>query len=148
MSPIATAGETLRRGTPAIINADENSILLAITMSDHDACGSLPQSVLKGNYVAQVLSQPIGTRRYLLNQQGTGFKHAEQTVNVASNQCWIECESTVDNFTIEFGSSTGLLNAPSVERGRTGSIFTLAGHRLTHRQKGINIIENKKVLVK
>ena len=148
MSPIATAGETLRRGTPAILNADEGTIALPITMSDHDACGPLPQSVLKGNYVAQALSQPTGTRRYLLNQQGTGFKHADQTANVASNQCWIECESTVDNFTIQFGQSTGILDAPSVEQGRTGSIFTLAGHRLSHRQKGINVIENKKVLVK
>ena len=147
MSPIATAGKTLLRGTPAIINADESSILLAITMSDHDALGPLPQSVLKGNYVAQTLSQTTKARCYLLNQQGTEFEHAEQAANVASNQCWIECDSSVDNFTIQFSSLTGLPDFPSVGQGNTEKIFSVSGQRLPHRQKGINIIENKKVLV-
>ena len=147
VSPIATAGETLRRGTPAIINADENTILLAVTMSDYDARGSLPQSVLRGNYVAQSLSQLTGNRRYLLNQQGTEFKSFEQTVNVASNQCWVECANYGDTFALRFDSSTGLPDVPSVEQAHARTIFTLAGHRLLHQQKGVNIIGNKKVLV-
>ena len=130
-----------------IINADENTVLLAVTMSDYDARGSLPQSVLRGNYVAQSLSQPTGNRRYLLNQQGTEFKSFEQTVNVASNQCWVECANYGDTFALRFDSSTGLPDVPSVEQAHARTIFTLAGHRLLHQQKGVNIIGNKKVLV-
>ena len=147
LSPIATAGETLRRGTPAIINADEATVALPISMSDYDAHGPLPQSVLRGNYVAQALTQATGNRRYLLNQQGTEFKSFEQTVNVASNQCWIECDGSSETFSIRFDSPTRLPEAPSVEQGHTETIFTLAGHRLSCKQKGVNIIGNKKVLV-
>jgi hypothetical protein len=147
MRPIAGPGETLKSGTPAIVNGSAGIHRFAITMSDYGAVASFPESLLKGNYVESSLSQSGDARKYLFAQNT--FKAFDGSRNVAANQCWIECNvAQANEFTISFSDPTGIDAVLSTAQGEDGDIYNVAGERLDRAQKGINIVGNKKVLVK
>ena len=61
----------------------------------------------------------------------------------------MECNVTQANeFTVYFSDPTGIEEIPSTPQGQSGNIYSIAGKRLSHPQKGINIVDSKKVLVK
>ena len=150
MMPIAGSGDILRGGTPAIIKAEERTVMLPITMVDGDAKGPLPQSLLRGNYVAQALAQGSDAKRFVLTQQDgeVGFRAFDGTTDVAANQCWVECDMPeVSEFALSFGFSTGIYDTPTVGQERSSHIYNIAGQRLSKAQRGVNIIGNRKVVV-
>ena len=53
-----------------------------------------------------------------------------------------------NEFTISFSDPTGIDAVLSTAQGEDGDIYNVAGERLDRAQKGINIVGNKKVLVK
>ena len=147
MRPIAGPGETLKSGTPAIVNGSAGIHRFAITMSDYGAVASFPESLLKGNYVESSLSQSGDARKFLFAQNT--FKAFDGSRNVAANQCWMECNvAQANEFTISFSDPTGIDAVLSTAQGEDGDIYNVAGERLDRAQKGINIVGNKKVLVK
>ena len=147
MRPIAGPGETLKSGTPAIVNGSAGIHRFAITMSDYGAVASFPESLLKGNYVESSLSQSGDARKYLFAQNT--FKAFDGSRNVAANQCWMECNvAQANEFTISFSDPTGIDAVLTTAQGEGGDIYNVAGERLDRAQKGINIVGNKKVLVK
>lgn len=148
MAPIATSGETLKGGTPAIINGSEGLYALPITMNDGGAKGSLDQSLLKGNYVAGTLTQGGDTRKYLLAMEdgAAEFEAFEGSTSVPANQCWMECGMPeVDELTLCFGTSTDIRTVSAARAAR--KVYNIAGQRLSEPQKGLNIVEGKKVFV-
>lgn len=148
MAPIATSGETLKGGTPAIINGSEGLYALPITMNDGGAKGSLDQSLLKGNYVAGTLTQGGDTRKYLLAMEdgAAEFEAFEGSTSVPANQCWMECGMPeVDELTLCFGTSTDIRAVSAARAAR--KVYNIAGQRLSEPQKGLNIVEGKKVFV-
>ena len=148
MSPIANSGETLKCGTPAVINGDAGVVEFPITMVDNGARNSLPQSLLKGNYVAQTLTQGSDTKKYTLVQQNNNveFSAFDGTADVKANQCWLECDmSEASKLVLCFEETTGIYDTPSIDNNEC--IYNIAGQRLSKSQAGINIIGNKKVLV-
>lgn len=148
MSPIATSGETLKGGTPAIINGSEGSYALPITMSEEGAKGPLDQSLLRGHYVAGTLTQDGDTRKYLLTMQdgAAGFEAFNGSTAVAANQCWMECSvSGADELALCFGTSTDIRSVSSARSAR--QVYNIAGQRLHAPQKGLNVVEGKKVFV-
>jgi hypothetical protein len=147
MRPIAGPGETLKSGTPAIVNGSAGIHRFAITMSDYGAVASFPESLLKGSYVESRLSQSGDARKYLFAQNT--FKAFDGSRNVAANQCWMECNvAQANEFTISFSDPTGIDAVLTTAQGEGGDIYNVAGERLDRAQKGINIVGNKKVLVK
>lgn len=50
-STIASPGETLKGGTPAIVNSGIGEYYFIITTSESAMKGSFPQSLLRGNYM-------------------------------------------------------------------------------------------------
>ena len=147
MRPIAGPGETLKSGTPAIVNGSAGIHRFAITMSDYGAVASFPESLLKGNYVESSLSQSGDARKFLFAQNT--FKAFDGSRSVAANQCWMECNvAQANEFTISFSDPTGIDAVLSTAQGEDGDIYNVAGERLDRAQKGINIVGNKKVLVK
>lgn len=146
MDVIAIPGETLKGGTPAILSGSEGNHQLPITLSDSEAKGSLPQSILKGNYVESNLTQSTGMKKFTLVAEAT-FTAFEGTKSIAANQCWLECGVPETNdIKIMFNDPTGIHDIHTTPQSR--SIYNIHGQQLKEPQKGINIIDNKKVLVK
>jgi hypothetical protein len=152
MKTIASPGETLKRGTPVIINGGERDLLFPITMSESDTKSTLDESILKGNYVAENLTQGTGKKKFILTlQEGKKavFKAFEASTGIAANQCWIEYDMPqADEITIYFDSQTGISEIQTTTRDNERRIYNLYGQPLNKPQKGINIIDNRKVLVK
>ena len=147
MRAIAGPGDTLKGGTPTIVNGSEGTYQLAITMSDHGAVTSLPESLLKGNFVESSLSQSSDTKKFLF--ANSTFKAFDGSKEIAANQCWMECSvAQASEFTVYFSDPTGIESITSTPQGKSAGIYDIAGKKLDTPQKGINIIDSKKVLVK
>jgi hypothetical protein len=150
LTPIAVSGETLKGGTPAIINGEQGYYTLTITMKDDNAKGTQEQSLLKGNYVTEKLSQNGDATKYLLAiQDGTpAFETFNGTADIAANQCWMECTMPdAEKFTICLPTSTGIQNTLAGTQGKERHIYNIAGQRLNSPQQGINIVDGKKFVV-
>jgi hypothetical protein len=151
MRAIAGPGETLKGGTPAIIKGNEGTLLFNITMSDNGAIGPVPQSLLKGNFVESSLPQNTDMKKLIFSNEGEKimFKAFDGSKDIAANQCWVECEMLqAGELTINFDNSTAIHKNPYIQENKSKNIYDIAGKRLDNPQKGINIIDNKKVLVK
>ena len=147
MRAIAAPGETLKSGTPTIINGSEGTHRFVITMSDHGAVTSLSESILKGNYVASNLTQSGDSKKFVF--ANNTFKAFEGSKEIAANQCWVECnQPQAAELTICFNTPTGIEEITSTPQEKSGNIYDIAGKRLNTPQKGINIIDSKKILVK
>ena len=116
-------------------------------MSDHGAVSSLPESLLKGNYVAGSLSQSGDTRKFLF--ANSTFKAFDGSKDIAANQCWMECDiAQANELAVSFSNPTGIESITSTPHSKESNIYNVAGERLNNPQKGINIVDNKKILVK
>lgn len=147
MRTIAGPGDTLKGGTPTIVNGSKGTYQLAITMSDHGAVTSLPESLLKGNYAESSLTQSSNTKKFLF--ANSTFKAFDGSKEIAANQCWMECNvAQASELTVHFSDPTGIEVIPSTPQGKSAGIYDIAGKKLNTPQKGINIIDSKKVLVK
>ena len=149
-TPIATSGEPLKGGTPTILKGDEGQYSLPITMAESGAKSSLEQSILKGNYVSCTLSQDDNTRKYSLSRQGgvPTFNAINNSTTIAANQCWMECNiPEVSTLALCFSTSTDILTPSATSQGSDKQTYNIAGQRLSRPQKGINIIEGKKVVI-
>ena len=150
MSLMANSGEILKKGTPAIINGSEGVVDFSITMDDNDARNSLPQSLLKGCYVAHTLEQGSGAKRYTLVQQNddVAFEVFEGSTTVHANGCWLEYDMAgADRVLLRFEEATGIHDTPSAENDADKEVYNIAGQCLDSQQEGLNIVGNKKVLV-
>ena len=151
MSLMANSGEILKSGTPAIINGREGVVDFPITMVDSDARNSLPQSLLKGCYVAHSLEQGSATKRYTLVAQNddVAFATYEGSTDIHANGCWLECDvAGADRMLLRFDDATGIHHASSVERYADKEVYNMAGQCIGDPQTGLNIVDNKKVLVR
>ena len=156
MDVIAEGGKVLKAGTPVIIKAAQGSYTLAITMDDTGAKGALEGSLLKGNFVSQTLTQVGDNKKFIFTNgtQGVGFYIMKDNSPIGANKCWMEWNmggANVRSLTIRFGDgdATDIENvevAPA--RPMQQGIYNLAGQRLEVPQKGINIINGKKVVIK
>ena len=151
MTPIAHSGEILKCGTPAVINGGDGIVEFPITMVDNGAKKSLPQSLLKGNYVAQELAQGDATKKYTLvpqNDDNIAFSAFDGTTNVKANQCWLECDMPeVNKFVLCFDEVTDIHDIPMASPSNSILIYNIAGQLLREPQAGLNIVGNKKVLI-
>ena len=147
MRAIAGPGETLKSGTPAVINGSAGTHSFAITMSDYGAVTSLPESLLKGNYVKSSLSQSNDIKKFIFAENA--FKSFDGSKDIVANQCWLECNvAQASEFAVRFCDPTGIEGITSTPQNRSEKIYNVAGERLQHTQKGINIVDSKKILVK
>ena len=149
MKAIAGPGDVLKKGTPAIVKGNEEALLLAITMSDYGAKGPLPQSLLKGNYVGSNLTQDSEVRKFVFTNAGDKslFKTFESSTSIAANQCWLECETTqASEIVLYFESTTGIQDIQASTRCK--NIYYIDGKCMKTPQKGINIVDNKKMFIK
>ncbi len=147
MQALAHPGETLKSGTPAIVNGSAGTYQFIITMSDSEVVCALPASLLKGNYVASTLSQSGESKKFILAEKA--FQTFDGTTNLPANQCWLECDlAQASALAIAFPDPTHIEGITAHPNSTTPNIYNTAGQRLTTPQRGINIIDQKKVMVK
>ena len=155
MDLIAEGGDILKKGTPVIVIAEQGSYDLAITMNNENAVSSLANSLLKGNFVSQTLTQGTDVKKFIFanGTQGVGFYIMDAGGTIGANKCWMEwampADANVRSLVIRFADTTDIENvevAPA--RPAQQGIYNLAGQRLEAPQKGVNIINGKKVVIK
>ena len=158
MQGIATAGETLKKGTPVIIKANEGRYNLTITMSDKDAQTSLAGSLLRGNFVKQDLVQGTDVKMFILTKDKNGvvgFYRMQASGTIGANKCWMEWttpagQAEARSFVFSFDEETGiddLISSGQPQNNASHLIYNMAGQRQNTPQRGLNIIGNKKMIV-
>ena len=95
LTKIAGAGNIVLAGTPVILMGSSENHVLEITTNNEDAKTSLGGSVLRGNYVAQILTVSNDTKRFVLN--GEVFEAIMGSLEIPANTCWIEANIEDDD---------------------------------------------------
>ena len=155
MDVIAEEGEVLKAGTPVIVKAEEGSYTLAITMDDTNAKGALVGSLLKGNFVSQTLTQEGDNKKFIFAKpegKDLGFYIMDAEGTIGANKCWMEWavpagQAEVRSFVISFDDATGISDiVAGTKENRTHLIYNISGQRLNKPQKGLNIVNGKKII--
>lgn len=153
MRAIAGPGRTLKAGTPAIIAADPNTYNLTITMSDDKAGTSLNGSLLKGNFLQQDLTQSGDKVKFIFTKKNdvVGFyRLSSGTSTLGANKCWLEWDvptmgDPAQSIRLRFEDVTDITSV--IQTTKAEGIYDLTGRRLAAPQKGVNIINGKKVIL-
>ena len=127
--------------TAVIIEADEDDYNVTTALSPADVTGNLLKA--SDGFVAG-----DGTTIYALgNKSGVGFYLVKSGVKVPVGKAYLTVSgSGVKEFLpFDFNEADGISLTPALSEGE-GAIYNLAGQRLSKMQKGINIINGKKVL--
>ena len=155
LQSIAEEGAILKAGTPVIVAATSGNYNLPITMEDNGAITSLTGSLLCGNYMSQPLVQGDTKKKFIFTSKNdvVGFYIMNDEGTIAANKCWMEwtvpAGANVRSLVIRFGNTTDIENvAVAPEHPAQPVIYNLAGQRLEAPQRGINIINGRKIVVK
>ena len=151
LRPIAGEGQTVKAGTPILLGGTQGTYPLTITMQQQGAVGSLPGSLLRGNFSAQTLVQGTDVKKYILRQpehEPLGFYRMMTQGEMAPNKCWMEWQapalSDVRGFVFNIGDETGV-ETPIASKS-VNVVYNLKGQRLSRPTKGICIVGGKKVV--
>ena len=104
----------------------------AAPIEDNDLKGTLEPIEAAGKYI---LAKPEG--------EEIGFYQAT-TGNIAAGKAYLDVASDIKGFLFSEDGATGIANVEKA--AENGPIYNLAGQRLSKVQKGINIVNGKKVL--
>ena len=146
----ATTASSITANTPVLINANAGNYTFTATDATIDPV-SQASGALTGVYTTTNLNYD-GDNSYILwanNENPIGFYKANSST-VAPYRAYLTAEGAGTKLMIDFdGMATGLESlTPNPSPVGEGSIFNLAGQRMSRMQKGINIENGKKVLVK
>ena len=133
---------TIPAFTPVVLKAAPNTYVFEMAenvaaIEENDLKGTLEDIDAAGKYV---LAQPEG--------EPVGFYLAE-TGTIKAGKAYLESASGVKAFYFNGDNATGIENVNSAldaNRNFDGAIYNLAGQRISKMQKGINIINGKKIL--
>ena len=93
LATIATEGQILKAGTPAVLKAAPATYNFIITMDNTDAKTSSPESKLRGNFVKQTLQPGTGGLSKFMLDAATGkFELLSAEQEIPANTCWIEAK--------------------------------------------------------
>lgn len=133
-------------GTPVLLKGTSASATASISAAASTAIST--QTALTGTYLAKAVT---GGTDYFLGKADdkVGFYHWDGTT-LAANRAYLEAlklsGGNVKGFALDFDSVDAIKSLINAEQG--SEIFNLAGLRMNKLQRGINIVNGKKVLVK
>ena len=116
LEKIASSGNILKAGTPTVLKGDPGlTYELPITMSNNNAKGGLPYSVLRGSYEKHTLVHTEGIKKFVLHEKHfddlqTYYKRVleneegEAVVEMPANTCWLEANIEADQIGLTEGS--------------------------------------------
>lgn len=151
---------SVQAGTPALFQLLNEQTEVAITTNaamlkagNLNWSGDLAQWTMKGTYSTLNLD-PADNANTIYYINGNKFYKGNQTFKVSAYRGWFEASAQSEDaksasYSIDFGDgeTTGI-DVIEKENGEIDLIFDLGGKQLPQSKKGINIINNKKVLVK
>ncbi len=164
---LSELGSAIPEATPVILKANANDYTFTIGAEDeYDGdglkvykdievdgqtalvkaeAGELTGNALKGTFV------PIDAAdKYILAKpeaEEVGFYKAI-TGKIAACKAYLEVESEVKAFYFNFDDATGISEVESSKLKVESPIYNIAGQRLQKTQKGINIVNGKKIVMK
>ncbi len=145
--PTEVTGNKVPAGTPVLLKGKNETATATINTASAFNSGSPLTCALTGTYVAKPID---GGNDYVLGKKDgkVGFYHWSSN-NLAANRAYLAAESVAAGargFALMFeDDATGIVSTPGeTEEGTV--IYNLSGQRLNKMQKGINIVNGKKVL--
>ena len=145
--PAAVADNEVPAGTPVLLKGTTGSTATASINTTGVAfnSGSPLDCALTGTYFAKTID---GATDYVLGIDGgvVGFYHWN-TSTLGANRAYYDTPAGVKGFVVMFDDDATGIN--SIENGQLtidNEIYNLAGQRMGKMQKGINIVNGKKVL--
>lgn len=150
---LVPAGTLLKANTPYIVEADATGTYTFTNTSANTATESVTVGNLTG--VLAESGETVENGKYILalnkqtNQQA--FYLTDGTVVCPKNKCYFTAPESLASVSAFFlghnGESTGIEDVFNGKNGET-VIYNTAGQRINKLQKGINIVNGHKVLVK
>ena len=147
MRLLAKPGEILKSGTPVVVKAEKGAYSLPVTMVANGAKGAASGSLLCGNLLKQELAYDDATARFVLADGA--FSRMKASTVVDANRCWVEVPaalSAAETMTLDFDNAAGVGVHYALPAQQT--VYNVAGQRLAAPQRGVNIINGQKVIVK
>ena len=86
---------------------------------------------------------------YTLGTDGTklGFYHWDGTT-LGANRAYVAGSGNVKGFAINWGDADGINSVNNGQAMENATIYNLAGQRMNKVQRGVNIVNGKKVIIK
>ena len=137
---------TVAAGTPVLLKGTSASATATISTAESSAIST--ETALTGTYFAKSVTG--GTDYFLGNVDGkVGFYHWDGST-LKANRAYLEASklnnSGVKGFALDFEDDATGINNVNANLNLDEAIYNLAGQRLSKMQKGINIINGKKIL--
>jgi hypothetical protein len=139
-----------------ILKALEGDYKMEIVAQDNEAKTNLANSLLRGNFVSQMLTQSEDVKKFIftkpLNSPVGFYRMQDEGGQIGANKCWMEWNvqtmpTNAKAFQITFEQTTDI-EGVSTAKPSAPVIYDLAGRRLKAPQRGFNIVNGKKVIVK
>ncbi len=140
--PTPVEGE-VTAGTPVLLKG--TSATATLTIGTGYATTPATGTALTGTYLAATID---GANDYVLGIDGdvVGFYHWDSN-NLAANRAYVDTPASVNAYTIDWSGETGI-NAIGNVQSTDKAIYNMAGQRVQKAQKGLYIVNGKKMLVK
>ncbi len=148
MEPIVTNG-ILPKEKAAILKKDGQTENSTIYLSPAEGDGSYEgTNLLRGTVATEAATPGTGTTYVLGKINGEIGLYEYTAANLAPGKAYLNTESAVKGLTFDFGSTDGVQAVDTEQATIDGPVFNLAGQRVQKAQKGIYIVNGKKVVIK
>ena len=146
---MSEATDNVPAGTPVMLRHTEGTVTASIANSAAYVTSPLTTTDLTGTYVAKTVT---GSTDYFLGMANgkVGFYHWDGST-LSANRAYLEASklnnSGVKGFALDFeDDATSIQTIDNGQQTTEGAIYNVAGQRMNKMQKGINIINGKKIL--
>ena len=151
MEPIVTDG-TLPKETAVILKKDGQTTGESIYLSPAEEAGSFDGTNMLAGTVETTTRESLGSgTTYVLGNQAEGLGLYTYTgTNLAKGKAYLFVggEAPVKALTFDFGNTTGIDELIPASALSKSEIYNLAGQRMSKMQRGVNIVNGKKVIIK
>lgn len=137
-------GKNIPAATPVILRGTATSVTATI---NDDATATVGTNLLQGTYTERTL----GENDVVLGKSATtGIGFYKSSAALGANKAYLDLSgSSVKSFILDFDDdATGIEKTLSDSHLKDENIYNLAGQRIQKMQKGLYIVNGKKVLVK
>ena len=146
---------SVTEGTPVLLIGEEGATSVTATIGSNYATSPATTNVLTGTFIGTSIDTSADSNNYLLgkdaaNSNRIGFYHFDSTsYALKANRAYLNTAvSLAKGFILMFdeGDATGVGSLAPDQSVEEGTIYNLSGQRVSKVQKGIFIINGKKVL--
>ena len=152
---------TINAGTPVLLIGEEGATSVTATIGSSYVTAPTTTNALTGVFSGQTIDTRAETGvNYVLGKDATnsnriGFYHVNnENFALNANRAYLKLDGSGDpahvkgyviSFDFDDDDATGV-TSPLEETGEGASIYNLSGQRMNKMQKGINIVNGKKIL--